>query len=59
MERHHIHPDEMNLRSDLDHIASLHMIGEGAPDFSKRIAHRPAPPPEYGFDEHELPRDYQ
>ena len=59
MERQPVHPDEMNLRSDMDHIAMLHMIGEGAPDFSKRIEHRPTPSLSEGFDEHELPKDYQ
>lgn len=59
VERQPIHPDEMNLRSDMDHLAMLHMIGEGAPDFSKQLKHRQAPPPSEGFDEHELPKDYQ
>ncbi|MBD7907568.1 hypothetical protein [Sporosarcina gallistercoris] len=59
MDRQNIHPDEMNLRNDMDHIAMLHMIGEGAPDFSRFLDHRPEPPSEQGFDEHELPRDYQ
>ncbi|MGN7409554.1 MULTISPECIES: hypothetical protein [unclassified Sporosarcina] len=59
MERQNIHPDEMNLRGDMDYIAMLQMIGEGAPDFSRFLDHRPESPSEIGFDEHELPRDYQ
>ncbi len=59
MERQHIHPDEMNLRSDMDYIAMLHMIGEGAPDFSRFLDHQQTPIPKMEFDQHELPRDYQ
>lgn len=59
MKRQKIHPEEMELRSDEDHLAMLHMIGEGAPDFSRRIEHHPAPPPFQGFSEHDLPRAYQ
>ena len=59
MERLNIHPDEMNLRSDMDHINMLHMIEEGAPDYSRIPDHRLKPPLAMGFDEHELPRDYQ
>ncbi|WP_432353449.1 hypothetical protein [Sporosarcina sp. A2] len=59
MERQNIHPDEMNLRSDMDHIAMLHMIGEGAPDFSQFFNPQENPIQSKGFDEQELPRDYQ
>ncbi|WOV84149.1 hypothetical protein PGH26_14975 [Sporosarcina jeotgali] len=59
MERQNIHPDEMSLRSNMDYIAMLHMIGEGAPDLSRFLDHSPEHPSEMGFDEHELPRDYQ
>ena len=59
MERQPVHPDEMSLRSDVDHLAMLHMIGEGAPDFSPQMEHGLESPLSEGFDEHELPRDYQ
>lgn len=59
MKRQPVHPEEMELRSDEDHLAMLDMIGEGAPDFSRRIEHNPASPPLQGFSEQNLPRAYQ
>lgn len=64
MERN-VDPAEMKLRRDLDFIASLRMVGEGAPVFTDMTKREPAvnKPEEnekpQGFNEEELPRDYQ
>lgn len=51
-----VDPEEMALRRDKDFNAALKMIGEGGPIFEmpKKIKAK-----ENGYDEHELPRDYQ
>ncbi|WP_432362290.1 hypothetical protein [Sporosarcina sp. UB5] len=57
MERVFIDPYEMELRKDLDYIASLEMIGEGSPVhypmYEKRLKEVD------GFEPNELPQVYQ
>lgn len=56
MERHAMDPSEMELRKNEDYIASLGMIGEGAPDYEAVEPKRIEPE---GFNEKELPSAYQ
>lgn len=56
MERQFIDPTEMELRRDEDFIASLGMVGEGAPDYETARPKRSEPE---GFDEEDLPAAYQ
>ena len=60
MEHMPVDPTEMERRRDLDYIASLEMVGEGAPDYEvgdNRFAKRRNE--EAGYDERELPPAYQ
>ncbi len=62
MERFPIDPAEVELRRNLDSIASLNMIGEGAPIFERYEEDESAmkkPQEQDGVDEENLPRDYQ
>ncbi|MFS0576059.1 hypothetical protein AB1K83_10505 [Sporosarcina sp. 179-K 3D1 HS] len=56
MERQFIDSTEMELRKDEDYIASLGMVGEGAPDHG---AFKPKRAEPEGFDEEDLPAAYQ
>jgi hypothetical protein len=56
MERFPIEPEEMALRRDKDYIAKLKMIGEGGPVFQQPDKRKTEV---RGYDEKELPRDYQ
>lgn len=57
MKRLFIDPQEMELRQDMDFIASLEMIDEGSPvhypQYAKNLKEAA------GFDENELPQVYQ
>ena len=62
MERLPIEPAEVELRNNRDFIASLGMIGEGAPIYELFEEDEPAVKKgqeQSDFDEEELPRDYQ
>lgn len=57
-----IDPNEMELRRNKDFIDILKMIGEGSPVFERFEEDEPAIKKRQerdGFDESELPRDYQ
>lgn len=62
MERLPIEPTEVELRNNRDYIASLGMIGEGAPIYERFEEDEPAENnrrERSDFGEEELPRDYQ
>ncbi|QTD39890.1 hypothetical protein [Sporosarcina sp. Te-1] len=60
MERMPVDPAEMERRRDLDYIASLDMIGEGAPvHYPSDEASVDRRKEAVGFDESELPPAYQ
>ena len=50
-----VDPEEMARRHDEDYIASLRMVGEGAPVFDLPIKRAV----EHVFEEQELPETYQ
>lgn len=57
MERLFIDPQEMELRQDLDFIASLEMIDEGSPVHYPQYAKNRKEAA--GLNPHELPQTYQ
>lgn len=57
-----VDPEEMELRRDLDYIASLRMIGEGSPvyDYEEHeVSDMKGPSRIDGYHEDELPNAYQ
>ncbi|MEK5036583.1 hypothetical protein [Sporosarcina sp. FSL K6-3457] len=62
MERLPIDPAEVELRQNRDFIASMKMIGEGAPIYERYEEDEPVMKKRQerdGFDVEDLPRDYQ
>ena len=55
MNRLPVDPEEMARRQDEDYIASLRMVGEGAPIYDERAKETK----ENAFQEQELPETYQ
>ena len=55
MNRLPVDPEEMARRHDEDYIASLRMVGEGAPVFDSPVKEVV----EHVFQEQELPETYQ
>lgn len=61
MDHSQVDPEEMEMRRNKDYIASLKMIGEGAPiyDFDREEEFDGTPPIEDTETDKKLPRDYQ
>ncbi|MFD1929703.1 hypothetical protein ACFSFY_16815 [Sporosarcina siberiensis] len=61
MDHSQVDPKEMEMRQNKDYIASLKMVGEGAPvyDFDREEAFYEKKPNEEADADIKLPRDYQ
>ncbi|WP_438313644.1 hypothetical protein [Sporosarcina sp. FA9] len=61
MDHSQVDPEEMKMRQNKDYIASLKMVGEGAPvyDFDREEEFDKKKPIEEADADIKLPRDYQ